>query len=387
MLKAKIKFNKLLNDDSGVALVLVALCLLVIIGFGAIVADAGLMYRTKRDMVASADACALAVAQEMADAMTVSKGTTPLTEADAQTLAEKYKMRADSVDVSFVTVKLPDKDGVLIDFEAVKADVVRNEKYFFGKAISSKDSGNVRATATAIWEYPTILAGGNILPALTQIDDFNKHLANPNLNMYLHDSTNTDGTALPNSHWALLDIYTGGTSNIKNGLRGGFPLNFSENLEVVEFGDEIGNEDKKIWAENGNKLNYTRDGIGESDKDIEKDGRIVRAEAGLTQMEGIIPITDSIMVSGREEVFIRGFALYEITDCVQNNDGTGLNGGPYYITDENGNFALDRNGEKVPYPIGTTIGHFTSGITDTKVIAGDQDQSHNFGAYDVKLTD
>lgn len=366
--------NKLLHEDKGAALFLVAVCLLIVFGFAAISTDAGLLYKTRRDMVAAADACALAVAQEMANTANA------LTLEDAQTLAESYKGKADSVTIEFVTLDNGDK--------AVKADVVRNEEYFFGKLISNRDNSNVVATATATWGYPIKIAGGNVLPLYAELEDFNEHLKNPLLNMYMHENVAADGTdSLPNSHWGYLDIYTGGESTIKEGLRGGKSLTLAEALEVVDPGDEnAGNKALEKSASPGNKLSFTRDGIGESKKDIERSGRIFRAAAGLTEMSGVIPIIDKITVSGRTDVYIRGFAYYEIIDCVQDKDGMGINGGPYYVTDEFGNIVYDsKKGLPVPYAEGTVIGRFTAGITDIKVMEGDQDASHNFGSYYVDL--
>ncbi|MFX4261812.1 pilus assembly protein TadG-related protein [Pelotomaculum propionicicum] len=350
MLKKTLK--GLHHEEKGATLIVVALCLLVVFGLAAISADAGMLYKTRRDMVAAADACALAVAQEMADIMTESNGTIHLTDTEAQTLGENYKGRADSVTIELITLDNGE--------EAVKASVIRNEDYFFGKLIGNRDNSNVVATAIATWGYPTAIAGGNIIPSYVEVQDYNYHLTDPDYNMYLHDNNN-----LPNSHWGLFNIYDN-SNDIKNGLRGGFDLTLKQTL-VVDVPINKGTAP-------GNKLNYTKDGIGESEMDIERNGRIVRAEAGLTTMEGLVPIVQNITSPGMETVTIIGFAYYKIIDCVQNKDGYGVDGGGPYLQPDG-----------TPYPVGTVIGEFTTGITDVKVIDGDQNASHNFGSYYVEL--
>lgn len=74
-------------DETGQVVVLFAICLVVLLGFAALVLDVGFAYYADRSLQASADAAALAGAQELPDAAT------------ATTLAREYSGSAGAKNV------------------------------------------------------------------------------------------------------------------------------------------------------------------------------------------------------------------------------------------------------------------------------------------------
>lgn len=118
--------NRFLNDERGNVLVLVALLLVVLIGFTALVVDGGRLYVEKSMLQKAADAAALAGVQEL-----------PNDSAKAET---KSKEVASKNDVTNTTVEIP-TDNMWIRV-TTSSDVNLTFARIFGK-----DNASVKATA------------------------------------------------------------------------------------------------------------------------------------------------------------------------------------------------------------------------------------------------
>jgi Flp pilus assembly protein TadG/cytoskeletal protein CcmA (bactofilin family) len=131
---------KLIKDDDGAVMVIVALALVVLLGCMALVVDAGVMYVTKSNMQNVADAAALAGAQA------ISQGGNP--EALALEYAGKNGMKATvngvTNDGDTVTVTTP-YNG---DSSKIFVKCTRNVPYLFAKALGFEDA-DVGAKAVA----------------------------------------------------------------------------------------------------------------------------------------------------------------------------------------------------------------------------------------------
>jgi len=145
------RLNQLRNDERGAAAVMVAIMMVVLLGFGAIAVDVGMMYAERAQLQNGADSAVLAVANNCA------KGTCGNTAGTAVQFADSNANDgASTIDslifptASSVTVTTSSNDGNGHDFIRLA----------FG-SIFGVSTADVRATATAAWGTPQ---SGNTLP-------------------------------------------------------------------------------------------------------------------------------------------------------------------------------------------------------------------------------
>lgn len=145
MKKLKIIFNRLLKENQGQSLVLVALSLVVLLGFGALVTDAGYLYVQRRESQNIADAAALAgtwVIQDGEDAVNEL----------AKDYAELHGYERDDITATIVD-----------DGKSVTATVNKDHDLFFAKVLNI-NSAYVGATATATRSVTHYSSHKDILP-------------------------------------------------------------------------------------------------------------------------------------------------------------------------------------------------------------------------------
>jgi len=143
--------KRLLKDDKGAVLPLVALLLVVMLGFTAIVVDAGILYNNRRQMITAADAGALAGARELSD--NDGKKTS-----DAIKIAEKVAVD-NGADVGTVTAVVEERNGRQI----IEVEVDTNSQLFFARLLGT-DESKVDARSVATWGYLKSIGSGDILP-------------------------------------------------------------------------------------------------------------------------------------------------------------------------------------------------------------------------------
>jgi len=189
------KITCLITNQRGASLVLVALSLVVLMGFAAFCVDAGMLFKTRREMVTAADAAALAGAKQLM--MTNGSDTTGAV-ISAQTYGANNK--AESTDVSI-------EGAVDSNDQKVVAVTHRNMDFAFAKVLGLSNK-NVTARAMADWSY--------ITQAMTLVPffyDYNKWVidhSNPQLHL---KDTEYKG------NWGIFNI-PGPTSWTEDALRG-----------------------------------------------------------------------------------------------------------------------------------------------------------------------
>ncbi|GGG71237.1 hypothetical protein GCM10011374_39890 [Kocuria dechangensis] len=176
------------KNERGAVTVIVALCLVVMLGFVALALDFGLMYSERAELQSSADAAALAVAQKCVaqeDGLDCSRdNTTDKTLA----LAEARKYATGTVRDGMVDVDQPSIVGntVRVTTHALDSDGEGPLALNFGVG-SGVEEIEVGATAMAEWYRPN--KGPAVLPIVISPCDFHLN-AGPQL-LQLHSVTGT----------------------------------------------------------------------------------------------------------------------------------------------------------------------------------------------------
>jgi len=213
--KAAKTIANLTADQKGVSLVLVALSLVVLMGFAALCVDAGMLYKTRREMVNSADAASLAGAKAYVEALKAGDTETQAeteAEAEASNYAISNKAQGSLVTPEVKTITHP----VYGTRKVIEVRVGRNEKYAFAKVLGFTNK-DVMAGAVATWGYVKEVTGGSVLP------------------LFCTDNSYALGTTVPLHYGKLIidegDVSTGGNWGYfkigegdawKDALKGGF---------------------------------------------------------------------------------------------------------------------------------------------------------------------
>lgn len=123
--------QKIKRNEDGQVLVLVALLMVVLVGFAALIIDVGAMYLTKTNMQNAADAAAIAGAQKLPNVSTA-KSTA------------KYYAELNGAEQINTTATTP-YNG---DSDMIEVVITKNVQYSFAKVLGFND-GNVAARAVA----------------------------------------------------------------------------------------------------------------------------------------------------------------------------------------------------------------------------------------------
>lgn len=222
-----------LSDESGVAGVIVAVLLVVLVGILALSIDGGLLFSKYRQVRRANDAAAIAAA------ISCSKGQTT----EAMTEADEYAGAIAGPKANIVDLSEPLPTRVSIDFKDLSDNPVADcttiqdggkvtvryraqQSLMFGPAVGVTSPKSVEAAATAIWGG----AGGtgDIIPLAVMLD----RLKSPNCNLipFPGQPTPVPGTqcafwwddgALGSSSWGLMALSTWGTDSAPSGCDAG----------------------------------------------------------------------------------------------------------------------------------------------------------------------
>lgn len=158
--------KKLLKEDHGQALVLVALIFSVLLGFGALVIDYGYLSLQKRELQNAADAAALAAVYELS--LHESNEISEVIKKNIKKTAYDYA-RYNSTALNNTPITSADIDLIISD-KIIKVDLSHDFDLFFAKAIGLSSS-IVSASATAEWGYEkigtenkTVLLDNKVIP-------------------------------------------------------------------------------------------------------------------------------------------------------------------------------------------------------------------------------
>lgn len=297
--------RKILSDQEGATLVMVALMLVVLMGITSLVADVGILTKSKRQLIATADAAALAGAQELAD---VPITTDPDYVTKRDEAIYKAKVKAKEYAEKNYPGLVVDESSIIVNYTSTdKSVTVPLTKDGIGLTFAQvlgHDFGTVAASAQAAIEYPVSLdtdgGEGNLLPFCIQPDTYDNL---EDLEEFvikgdgvLHDD---DGNPLP-GNWGTASFYDlggkiqGGNDALKYLASAGYDGKSPGDLDIREGGP--------IATKPGTNDKATAD---------VEDYRLPNPSLCF----GLVPIVrDSFDKGGRDDNVILGFTMFEILD-------------------------------------------------------------------------
>ncbi len=270
---------RLLREEKGSAMVVMVLSIAVMMGFAALVIDIGNLYLNRIRLVNMADAAALAGVQDLPNSPELAVN-------NAYRYAAQNGMNSDIVGVSIST-----------NNTVVTVNVTRTVPFFFAK-IFGMISTDVAARAVA--GIKPITGVSDVVPFGVVKQEF----------IYGQTYTLKDGagSGYDGNYGALAlggngaNIYRG---NIENG--------YSGQLRIGDW----------VYTEPGNISGATSTGV-EYRISLDPTATFATVQAGSPRIL-IVPIIDSLIVNGRSEVQIVGFAAFFL-------EGVGGEGNKNYVT-------------------------------------------------------
>ncbi|MBP2626277.1 MAG: hypothetical protein H6Q68_988 [Firmicutes bacterium] len=270
---------RLLREEKGAAIVIVALSMTVMMGFAALIVDVGNMYLNKTRLVNMADAAALAGVQDL-----------PGDPQSAVDSAYSYAAQ-NGMDGDVVGVSISNNNTVL----TVNAN--RTVPFFFGK-VFEMISANVGARAVAA--IRPITGASGVVPFGVAKQQF----------IYGQTYTLKEGGGSGYSgNFGALALGGSGSPVYQNNIKKGY----SKQLHIGDW----------VSTETGNMSGPTSEGV---------DYRMALDPAATFETKGegsprilIVPVIDSLDVNGRSDVLIVGFAAFFL-------EGVGESGNDNYVT-------------------------------------------------------
>lgn len=269
---------RLLREEKGAAIAVVAMSMTVIIGFTALAVDVGNLYLNKTRLVNMADAAALAGVQDL-------PGNPEGAIDTARSYAARNGMNGDGVNVA-----LSENNTV------VTVNVSRTVPFYFAQ-IFDMTSGNVAARAVAAIRPITAISG--VVPFGVEKQEL----------IYGQTYTLKDGAGegYSGNYGALAlggngaNVYRG---NIKEGYSG-----------LLSIGDWVSTEPGNMSGPTGNGVEYRIS--------LDPTATFATVQKGSPRIL-IVPIIDSLEVCGRSQVQIVGFAAFFL-------EGVGGSGKKNYV--------------------------------------------------------
>lgn len=204
-----------LSDDRGAVGIFTAIVVVVLFGFLGLAVDVGAMYDERRQLGNGADAAALAIAEDCAlEVISCSLGAAkPIAASFASANASDGFAAVDSVVID------PIAKSVRVVTSTLTSDGGTLFEPFFAEVIGFNGT-TVRASATAVWGYPSSMRG--VLPLIISECEFplSTNLPTPERVLYFHDGNpeepcnahagqDSDGDGFLPAGFGWL--YTGGT--------------------------------------------------------------------------------------------------------------------------------------------------------------------------------
>lgn len=362
--------KRLFRDEKGAAGIFMLLFLfMVILGFSAIVVDAGMLYTSRRQMVTAADAGALAGAREMEKTMGVTDALILAgIKSEAIRIAKETAISNGAEGVPFVEIKKMNvtlENGSTDYRDVIVVSPQKNDSLFFARLLGFNNQ-DVSASAVATWGYVKKTAGGHILPIYLTRESYEAGRD------YLHsEKIVINGVEYPNNTgYIYLDPAWNGQSVINSALAG-------NSSKITMFIDQ----------EFEGKPGQANSLIGSVEDRMKKANSLPSQLERERFMYGLIPIADFVRSQGNTLYFeIKEFAVYEILDIIvdgskSNKDAVGSEHallGPNYTSLGSGNArSYPKTPEGVDYPKGTILGRMTGEVRQLEVIIVSGDQLFN----------
>jgi Flp pilus assembly protein TadG len=309
-------WRKFRRDEKAAALVLVALMLAVLMGFTAMVVDAGIMFQNRRYLQNVADAAALAGAAHLAgDRDAADSEAIKYVQANGYDLAGAVTQR----ETYSTTVTTPNGDEIIIkysdDFKQITVTPKRTVDYVFGKALGLTNK-YIGASATAekgedpFWlQNPGIISfedgeepGVEIKGSVILGSNDGHILIHSNSTMEIKENvTKTVGTEVYGSATDSLQDKSGIFDSTQEGVTYEPPLTAEMLADLKSQAEELGQYfDEKVEIDPGETINWT--GVVYIDNKLQVDSGTITGGA-------LIIVRDSIEFKGN--CYIEG-AFYNL---------------------------------------------------------------------------
>ena len=204
--------RRLHGDESGVTLVIVALCLIAMFGMLVLVVDVGGLLLNRREMVNASDAAALAAAKSCVLPATKDPRSP---EQAADEFAFDNSSRAQTAGTNITQISGCDTSAT----GYVSVQYSANQHLFFAPVLGAGTDRSVATTATAIWGPA---GAANPLPIVMYQQSFNNckfNAIDPTKTCYVwEDNNNVNGAQ---NAFGLLDLRTDNPSALWVELRRG----------------------------------------------------------------------------------------------------------------------------------------------------------------------
>jgi Flp pilus assembly protein TadG len=176
-----------LNDDRGASVITFAITAAVLLGMVGLAVDAGALYQERRELANGADAAALAIAEDCG--LDTRPCTSDVANATAHTYADR-NARDGAAGVSSVQLDAGAR-SITVVTSTENPDGTTVFEPFFASAIGFHGT-TVKASATAIWGYPSRLY--HVLPLIISECEFPgaDALPTPERILYFHDGNNAE---------------------------------------------------------------------------------------------------------------------------------------------------------------------------------------------------
>ena len=378
--------KRLLREEMGAALPLVAICLAVfMLGFSALVVDAGFLYIERRILVTAADAGALAGAKELSDNLSGSAFTSEVLD-KAKSIAKKVAVsnRADSDNVSVIienrNVKYENNEGNLVNEnrDVIEVKVKNTKKSIFARFLGDTEA-DVAASAVATWGYLKSISGGDILPIFSMTSLYSgSSIGAPvylNGDKFLEADSAVQGDAIVSGNWGLFDIRRSAIDDAGVALRDALSGEASSKEMILK---------STLQSGTGQKIGQVNDVILRMINAVSKYPAASQIQERQGYMRGLVPIIDydkfnelNTIKNGKLptklELPIAYFAVFEIRNYLPK-------------AEEGTEEALDtvnylRTGTKKSYPgysVNTIVGVYTGQKVEVRaeIVSGDQHLSN-----------
>ncbi|MDD2371737.1 MAG: pilus assembly protein TadG-related protein [Firmicutes bacterium] len=349
------------SNRGSVSIFTMLIFLFVILVFSAVVIDVGFVYSTRKQMITSADAAALAGAKEMEKTLSESsESSISQIKARAITIAKNIAIENGAqgepeVVIEKMNIKLA--DGTTDYRDVIKVKVTTDEKLIFFRFID-KFNLDVNGVAIATWGYVTNVTAGQLLPLYTTPDLFLSSNTLHSGKMSFNDSL------FPNQRgYIYLDPAWNG-QNIINEAIEGVPTKITLALDTVFEG----------------KSGVAQSVIGSVETRMKNAQKLETPTDRRAYMYGLVPIAEFYSSSGNTVYFqIKSFAVYEIID-VMTKTNTGSPEallGSNYTKIGTGKTYSPADNEGNDYEKGTIYGKFTGEVRELEVIIEKNDQDGN----------
>lgn len=298
----RILTKNLFYGEKGSVLVLVALSVFALIGMTALVVDVGLAYAERVKLSNAVDAAALAGGLELMD-----------NDSD-------YEVKKEAIDYAALNDAIITEDNVEINSSRTKVTVqaAKTIDLFFAKVLGFEQM-ETGAKASVVVGHPeklTKIQNGNLLPlmlpkdiydsAIEESNNNGEELENIEIRLLAGDEdddisdhfVHIEGEPVP-GNWGAINLADsgGGEKEFYEALRG--DLNKAYEIYI---GDDT------LESEPGNKPQV--------DKEIEE-----RLECDDVKPYGLIPLIEEEEKGGRTELYVSGFAVFEVVDTEKNPPG------------------------------------------------------------------